>query len=69
MTTYTLKVKGMTCGGCERALEHALGKVEGVRAVKADHAEGLVTVQGEAVELDALRAAVEDAGYDWAGAA
>jgi copper chaperone CopZ len=69
LTTYTLKVKGMTCGGCERALEHALGKVEGVRAVKADHAEGLVTVQGEAVELDALRAAVEDAGYDWAGAA
>jgi copper chaperone CopZ len=68
MTTYTLQVKGMTCDGCERAIEHALAKVEGVRAVKADHAKGLVTVEGEAVELDALRAAVEDAGYDWVGA-
>jgi copper chaperone CopZ len=69
MTIYTLIVKGMTCGGCEKAISSALRKVEGVREVEADHSGGRVVVRGEGMELDALRAAVEDAGYDWGGVA
>lgn len=69
MTSYTLIVKGMTCGGCERAMSSALRKVEGVREVKADHLDGRVVVEGDGMELDALRVAVEDAGYDWGGVA
>jgi copper chaperone CopZ len=69
MTSYTLIVKGMTCGGCERAISSALHKVEGVREVKADHHAGRVVVEGDGMELDALRVAVEDAGYDWGGVA
>jgi copper chaperone CopZ len=69
MTIYTLIVKGMTCGGCERAISSALRKVEGVSEVKADHLAGRVVVEGVGVELDSLRAAVEDAGYDCVGVA
>jgi copper chaperone CopZ len=69
MTSYTLIVKGMTCGGCEAAITSALRKVEGVREVKADHLAGRVVVEGDGMELDALRVAVEDAGYDWGGVA
>ncbi len=67
MTTYTLIVKGMTCGGCEKAISSALRKVDGVQSVQADHATGLVVVNGDGMELDALKSAVEDAGYDWGG--
>jgi copper chaperone len=67
MTSYTLIVKGMTCGGCEKAITSALRKVEGVSEVKADHLAGRVVVEGVGVELDALRVAVEDSGYDWVG--
>lgn len=68
MTKYTLIVKGMT-GGCEKAITSALRKVEGVKAVKVDHASSTVTVEGEGMELDAIRGAIEDAGYDWGGLA
>lgn len=67
MTTYILIVKGMTCGGCEKAISSALRKVDGVQSVQADHATGRVVVNGDGMELDALKAAVEDAGYDWGG--
>ena len=69
MTKYTLIVKGMTCGGCEKAIVSAIQKVEGVKAAKADHATSTVIVEGEGMELDAIRGAIEDAGYDWGGLA
>jgi copper chaperone len=44
METLTLKVTGMTCGGCENAVKRALGRLEGVSAVTASHAEQTVGV-------------------------
>lgn len=67
MNSYVIVVNGMTCGGCEKAIQKALTSVEGVRAVRADHTTGRVEVEGVGVELDALKSAVEDAGYDWGG--
>lgn len=40
----TLKVTGMTCGGCEAAVQHAARKVDGVKAVKADSDKGIAEV-------------------------
>ncbi|GGY27309.1 hypothetical protein GCM10011289_33420 [Paludibacterium paludis] len=67
MDTLIVKVVGMTCGGCAASVEKALGKVPGVMAVKASHADAQATVSGEALEsrLPELRAAVENAGFDW----
>lgn len=64
MGTRELQVDGMTCGGCEESVTKALLRVPGVTAARADHASGLVTVEGEELPQDALEAAVVDAGYD-----
>lgn len=40
----TLKVSGMTCGGCEAAVQHAARSVDGVKAVKANSDKGIAEV-------------------------
>ena len=54
----------MTCGHCVRAVETEVGAVPGVAAVRADLDTKLVTVEGDALEDDAIRAAIEEAGYE-----
>lgn len=65
LTTAVYGVNGMTCDHCVRAVTTEVGAVPGVRDVRVDLAAGLVTVTSDAV-LDpaAVRAAVEEAGYD-----
>lgn len=65
MTTITLHVKGMTCGGCESAVKRALARLSGVGAVDASHAEQRVTVtfEAQAVSPDAIRAKISALGY------
>ncbi|MFB6894569.1 heavy-metal-associated domain-containing protein [Kitasatospora sp. NPDC056327] len=63
-------VAGMTCGHCERAVTEAVSALPGVTAVQVDVAAGLVTVSaGAAPDEEALRAAVDDAGYELTGRA
>jgi copper chaperone len=40
--TLEFKVTGMGCGGCESKVEGALGALDGVESVKADHETGTV---------------------------
>ncbi|WP_227133758.1 heavy-metal-associated domain-containing protein [Halorubellus salinus] len=61
--TTELTVTGMSCGHCEESVEDALAEVEGVTDASADNETDTVTVDGDA-DVDALVAAVEDAGYD-----
>ncbi len=67
MGTQIVKIGGMTCGGCAGGVEKALGAVPGVEAVKADHVAGQAIVSGAdlADRQAELRAAVENAGFDW----
>ena len=60
--TYT--VNGMSCGHCKAAVEEEVGRVPGVDAVIADLGSKLVVVRGEALEDEALRAAIDEAGYE-----
>jgi copper chaperone CopZ len=60
--TYT--VSGMHCGHCERAVKEEVGAVAGVDSVDVDVETKLVTVRGEALDDGALRAAIEEAGYE-----
>ena len=67
MTTTTLDITGMTCGHCELSVREELGELPGVTAVAADHASGTATVESAApLDADAVRAAVEEAGYELA---
>jgi copper chaperone CopZ len=65
LTTAVYGVNGMTCDHCVRAVTSELGAVPGVRDVRVDLAAGLVTVTSDTVlDAAAVRAAVEEAGYD-----
>ena len=59
-----LKVEGMMCKNCVAHVEKALNSLNGVSA-KADLESKLVTVDNpENVSVDAMIAAVKEAGYD-----
>jgi copper chaperone len=53
----------MHCSHCKDALEREIATVEGVQSVDADLEAKLVTVRGEGFSDEALRAAIEEAGY------
>lgn len=68
MTTTTVTVTGMTCGHCAASVREELGEIPGVQAVEVDVASGAVTIDSVApVDADAIRSAVEEAGYRLAG--
>ncbi|MFI5688668.1 heavy-metal-associated domain-containing protein [Streptomyces sp. NPDC051636] len=66
--TTVYKVSGMTCGHCEGAVSHEISALDGVTTVTAVAETGEVTVTS-AVPLDeeAVRAAVDEAGYELVG--
>ncbi|ADB74409.1 heavy-metal-associated domain-containing protein [Geodermatophilus obscurus] len=69
MSTATYTVVGMTCGHCVSSLTEEVSAVPGVTDVDVDLASGGLTVTGDAeVDDAAVRAAVEEAGYQVAGA-
>ncbi|WP_433498831.1 heavy-metal-associated domain-containing protein [Sphaerimonospora sp. CA-214678] len=61
-------VTGMTCGHCVSSVSTEIGKVGGVSGVQVDLTSGAVTVSGSGFSDDEIRAAVEQAGYQLAGA-
>jgi len=62
MPEQLLHVEGMTCDHCVRAVTQEVGAVPGVERVEVDLASGRLVVGGEA-DLEAIRAAVAEAGY------
>lgn len=63
----TIGVSGMTCGGCERAVENALQNVEGVRKADADNESGTVEVVADGASEADLEDAVHGAGFEVEG--
>ena len=65
MSTTSYTVVGMTCGHCLDAVTEEVSAVPGVTAVDVDLASGGLTVTStEPVDDGAVRAAVEEAGYE-----
>ena len=65
MQTETLKVTGMTCGGCVDVVTRALVAVDGVHNVNVSMANGEAKVDFDEnmTSIDTLEIAVEKAGY------
>jgi copper chaperone len=59
-----LKVSGMTCEHCERAVTNALADVAGVDKVVAVNRENDEAIVEGAADPEALLAAVREEGYD-----
>jgi len=65
MSTATYTVAGMTCGHCVNAVTEEVSAVSGVTAVDVDLASGGLTITStQPVDEAAVRAAVEEAGYE-----
>ncbi|PCG82763.1 copper-binding protein [Streptomyces sp. WZ.A104] len=68
--TTVYQVKGMTCGHCEGAVSEEISEIAGVSSVKAVASTGRVTVESKApLAEEAVRAAVDEAGYELVGQA
>jgi len=67
--TSTYTVTGMTCEHCVDAVTGELSALPGVEGVQIDLGTGTVTVTSAAPLRDEqVRAAVDEAGYELAGA-
>jgi copper chaperone len=64
MNQTTVTVTGMTCAHCIQSVSEEVSRVAGVETVAVDLESGRVTITSAApVDLPAVRAAVEEAGY------
>jgi copper chaperone len=63
-TDHTYLVSGMTCAHCVASVREEVSELDGVEVVALELADGRLVVRGEAADSqDAIRAAVEAAGY------
>lgn len=67
MAVQTYSVTGMTCGHCVASVTEEVSELDGVTDVSVDLPTGAVSVtSAEPLDDDAVRAAVEEAGYQLA---
>ncbi|MDR0883725.1 MAG: cation transporter [Oscillospiraceae bacterium] len=64
MNTITLKVEGMMCEHCEKAVTGAVKALDAGAAVDVDLAAGTVTVGTDTLTRGQIAAAIDEQGYD-----
>lgn len=63
-TTRKYLVQGMSCDHCRVAISEEVTQVDGVESVEVDVETKLVVVSGRDLDDTALRAAIDEAGYE-----
>lgn len=66
MENVTIKVEGMTCQGCVKSVTNVLQPIAGVKSVSVTLQPGEARIEFDKAKtsVDALRKAIENAGYD-----
>ena len=69
MEKKTLKVAGMSCEHCVKAITKAAGELPGVKDLTVDLKGGTVSFSHDSAKtaLKEIEAAITDAGYDVSG--
>ncbi|MBO7124061.1 MAG: heavy metal translocating P-type ATPase [Treponema sp.] len=63
-----ISVKGMMCGHCEGHVKKALEAIDGIVSAKPSHESGTVEIEtSKDVDEALVKAAVEEAGYEYCG--
>ena len=63
-----IRVNGMMCGHCEAHVKKALEAIDGIESAVASHDENKVSITtSKDVDEALIKAAVEDAGYEYVG--
>ncbi len=69
MKNMEVIVKGMTCNHCKANVENNVTALEGIDSAEVDLSTEKVTLQGNNINLDDVKAKVESLGYKFAGEA
>ena len=66
LETIEIAVYGMTCGGCERTVQTAVGDLPGVQEVKASHTDSVAVVTFDKTKsgFQEMKTAIEGKGYE-----
>lgn len=66
METKTIPVKGMTCMGCVASVQRVLNGIDGIAKaeVSLEQAQAAITFDPAKADLQAIKTAIMDAGYD-----
>jgi copper chaperone len=64
MTELTYTVPAMHCGNCTAAVEREISQLDGVAGVVANLETKQVVVRGDNLDDGAIRAAIDEAGYE-----
>ncbi len=67
MNKIKIIVKGMTCSHCKMSIEKNLSQINGIDEVSADVDQGKVEITGKNIDLDKVKNAIEEIGYQYAG--
>lgn len=62
--TLTVKIEGMTCNHCVMRVKKALEALPGAGTVSVSLENAEAVIDGENLDQAAIRAAVDDAGYE-----
>jgi copper chaperone CopZ len=62
--SLTYQVPGISCDHCRLAIAREVSQVAGVETVEVDVDAKRVAVRGEQLDDGAVRAAIDEAGYD-----
>lgn len=62
--TIALKITGMTCDHCVKAITNAVQDVEGVASAKVSLASNSAVVEGDRLDVKKIIAAIEEEGYE-----
>ncbi|MBO4673432.1 MAG: SO_0444 family Cu/Zn efflux transporter [Bacteroidaceae bacterium] len=63
VATHTYTIKGMSCNHCKNNTEKAIRTVKGVESVTVDLQSGIATVQGDDINDESIKEAVESIGF------
>jgi copper chaperone len=64
LTELNLKISGMTCGHCERAVSNEIKSLDGIASVQVSHLDGtgIVVFNDALVSVQQIIEAVEETG-------
>lgn len=61
----TIHVEGMTCTGCEKAINMKINELEGIKSSNSNHTEGITIVEYDSLKTSKKQiiTKIEEAGY------
>lgn len=65
MKKITIKIKGMSCGGCENTVREAILRLGGIKNLKVSHVDGRAVLEFDPAKTNVINimGAITNAGY------